>query len=202
MTATLIDYTIKHIHCPALSALVQLQQTNPTEFAVALAGGCVRDAVFDKKPNDHDIVLYGYGDEIEFHSDMYVEVLRALRDAGYEYERYDVATEYGNARVYAVLQMTHPVFPNVDVLFHPEYDSVADILDNHDFNINGFCVSEDSDGVQFGFALNNWGILNGILQPCRGHDTPSVERTQRMIDYAYSVGWGVSQPTRDLLEQE
>lgn len=178
------------IDCPALVVLSVL--AGQKQFGVALAGGAVRDTYFKRPVKDHDIVIWG---GVTIHRS---DLDAALEPIGYAFmNEYTTDADYGtgdcaDGRYAAIVKYWHSTLPDLDVLiFHERFGSLAEILDVHDHNINQFAVTLDDPAkshVQTAFILASaeYGTLRfNNAQTC------TIERRERMVQYALDVGWKV-----------
>lgn len=193
MKQALKEVPCHHIDCPALVVLSVL--ASQKQFGVALAGGAVRDTYFKRPVKDHDIVIWGLDPA------LLGDLKHEMELAGYVLESEHVSDpEYGTGdcadgryeRIIKYTDNTFPGHPDVDVLiFNDNFGSLAEILDVHDHNINQFAVTLDDPAkshVQTAFILASaeYGTLRfNNAQTC------TIERRERMVQYALDVGWKV-----------
>jgi hypothetical protein len=178
---------IPHIECPALVALAVLAAQFHVDFGVALAGGAVRNAALGLPESDHDIIIFNFAD-----SDVIGAIDVALDNAGYTLHTVDNSDDYAEARVWMVRQYRHDVYPELDVLLHPESKSVQDVLLKHDFNINNFCaVIDDVADSERQTAYYVGRVPQGILhrQPFQEEICP--DRIRHIVSIADAAGWAV-----------
>lgn len=213
---SLIPVKLKHpITCPAIHALAALADESEHVFGVALVGGAVRDAYHGIRTSnlaDHDIALYNVPDEYE------PVIGDRMVAAGYsEKARFSDEGDYADGQVWLVVKYEHPVFPQVDLLYHPQANSVQDVFNTFDYNINQFgaIVADDLLTAFYGgITTREAARLDGATPDILGDiiDQPQsillsnvpVEqaRTAKMVRIADYLGWGVPPKTRAIANND
>lgn len=198
MSNTLTKIDIPHIECPALNVLAVLAAESAVSFGLALTGGAVRNAALGLGPTDHDIIIFDYEQDMG----LIQQIDEVLKGAGYDLDCVNDNAEYADARVEMVRQYTHDVYPELDVLFHPDEISVQSVLTTHDFNINNYVVVVDdicdSERQTAYFVGDNPpGIL--VRQPYQAAIHPN--RQAHVVDIADRAGWCVPPKLRPNYEQ-
>lgn len=187
---TLTKLDIPHIECPALNVLAVLAAESAVSFGLALAGGAVRNAALGLGETDHDIIIFDYA--VEDESDLLLAVGRILHDAGYELTQYDGDDAYTEARVRAVAQFRHDVYPELDVLFHPLDKSVQEVLGKHDYNINNYVVViDDIADSERQTAYYVGAAPQGVLYRQPWQESICFERQAHIVAIADEAGWAV-----------
>lgn len=188
---TLTRLDIPHIECPALNVLAVLAAESATDFGLALAGGAVRNVALGlADATDHDIIAFDFspGNLPE----LLATFIEVLRDAGYELTRVDDDEEYADARVVAVAQFSHPVYPDLDVLFHPDDRSVQEVLRKHDYNINNYVVMvDDIADSERQIAYYVGAAPQGVLYRQPFQESIGVDRQAHIVAIADKAGWAV-----------
>lgn len=192
----LTPINIPHIESPALNALAVLASESAVSFGLAMAGGHVRDTALGLTPGDQDIIIFDFsaGDLPR----LLDEIVNVLDDAGYDLTQVDDDEEYADARVVAVAQFKHPVYPEVDVLFHPDDATVQDVLAKHDYNINNYVVVVDDicdseRQTAYFVGPNPQGVL--VRQPYQ--ESISFDRQHHIVAIADAAGWCVPPKLRN-----
>lgn len=180
---------IPHIECPALNVLAVLAAESAFSFGLALAGGAVRNAALGLGETDHDIVVFDFDtDCIELLGDIDV----ALDRAGYTLHTVDDSDEYAEARVWMVRQYRHAVYPELDVLFHPEDRTVQEVVEKHDYNINNFvAVVDDITDSERQTAYYVGTAPQGVLYRQPYQESICFDRQAHVIAIADKAGWSV-----------
>lgn len=187
---TLTRLDIPHIECPALNVLAVLAAESAVSFGLALAGGAVRNAALGLGDTDHDIIIFDY--DMADESDLMIAVGRVLQDAGYDLTKYDGDDEYADARVRAVAQFSHDVYPELDVLFHPNDKSVQEVLRKHDYNINNYVVVvDDIADSERQTAYYVGAAPQGVLYRQPWQESIGFERQAHVVAIADKAGWAV-----------
>jgi hypothetical protein len=191
----MLKLDIPHIHCPALNALAVLAIDSSTEFGLALAGGAVRNAALGLPESDHDIIIFDFEDE---NYTLIDEIDAALHKAGYTLHTVADSEEYADARVWMVRQYSHAVYPELDVLFHPEDRSVQEVLRKHDYNINNYCVVVDDiadSERQTAYFIGD--APQGVLYRQPYQEEIDESRVRHIIGIADAAGWAVPPSYRE-----
>ena len=189
---TLTSLDIPHIECPALNVLAVLASESATSFGLALTGGAVRNVALGiDRPTDHDIIVFDFDPDAYQHG-LLDDILTRLSDAGYDLVRIDDAEEYADARVAAVAQFSHAVYPDLDVLFHPGEPTLQHVLAKHDYNINNYAVVVDDicdseRQTAYFVGPNPQGVL--IRQPWQ--ESIGFDRQAHIVAIADEAGWSV-----------
>lgn len=188
---TLTRLDIPHIECPALNVLAVLAAESSLDFGLALAGGAVRNVALGLvDPTDHDIILFDFcpGRLPE----LIDTVRNTLADAGYDLTQLDDDEEYADARVVAVAQFSHAVYPDLDVLFHPDDTSVQEVLRKHDYNINNYvAVIDDIADSERQTAYYVGAAPQGVLYRQPYQESICFERQAHIVAIADKAGWAV-----------
>lgn len=210
----MLKVNIRPTMCPALTALSVLSVHSGFDFAPALVGGAVRDAYHCITPNyiaDQDVAIYG-----PEANEALAEIEVAMFKHGYtEKDRFSDEGEYAAGQIWLVIKYDHEVYPQVDLLFHPQASNIEDVLNTFDFNINKFAaflpepeVNEELDAYYYGetnhtaIAGDGGNLPQGnffhealppemplrVLQPGVPVDK---ERTAKMVRLADFLGWSV-----------
>lgn len=112
-----------------------------SEFGLTavIAGGYPRDLAFNRQPKDLDICVYNTTKKAwdEFVRQMYVyDLVQEL------YEHISAPSRTEDDRVYEVIQAKG----NIDIiLWEDRFESMEDVLNNFDFNINQWILSFPCD---------------------------------------------------------
>lgn len=196
MSNTLTRIDTPHIECPALNVLAVLAAESSVSFGLALAGGAVRNAALGLPESDHDIIIFDYA--LEDEPELMGNIIKVLGHDGYDLVQLDDDEEYADARVRAVAQFRHAVYPELDVLFHPMDRSVQEVLVKHDYNINNYCVVVDdicdSERQTAYFVGDNPpGVL--VRQPYQ--ESICFDRQRHIVDIADKAGWLVPPKLRN-----
>ncbi|QQO90839.1 tRNA nucleotidyltransferase [Pseudomonas phage Misse] len=210
---SLIPVKLQHpITCPAIHALAALADESEHDFGVALVGGAVRDAyhgVHTSNIADHDIALYSVPDEYE------PVIGDRMVSAGYsEVARFSDEGDYADGQIWLVVKYGHPVFPNVDLLYHPQASTVQDVFQTFDFNINmfGAIVADDQLTAFYGgISTREAARLDGAAPDLLGDiiDQPQsvlqdnvgvdLKRVAKMVLIADLLDWAVPPRIRNRL---
>lgn len=187
---TLTKLDIPHIECPALNVLAVLAAESAVSFGLALAGGAVRNAALGLGETDHDIIIFDYDTDEE--DDLLQSIGRVLHDAGYELHQFDADEQYAEARVRAVAQFRHDVYPELDVLFHPDDKSVQEVLRKHDYNINNYvAVVDDIADSERQTAYYVGAAPQGVLYRQPWQESICFDRQHHIVSIADKAGWAV-----------
>lgn len=182
---------IPHIECPALNVLAVLAAESATDFGLALAGGAVRDTALGLgEPSDHDIIVFDFNPGRL--PELLDNIIRELDIAGYDLVQLDDDESYADARVVAVAQFKHAVYPDLDVLFHPDDTSVQSVLQKHDYNINNYVVVVDDiadSERQTAYYVGE--APQGILYRQLYQESISFDRQAHIVAIADKAGWAV-----------
>lgn len=188
---TLKRLNIPHIECPALNVLAVLAAESAVDFGLALAGGAVRDVALGiKEPTDHDLIVFDFnpGDLPQ----LVDTIVHVLGDAGYELVQLDDDEAYADARVVAVAQFKHVVYPDLDVLFHPDDTSVQEVLQKHDYNINNYVVVvDDIADSERQTAYYVGAAPEGVLYRQPYQESIGFDRQAHIVAIADKAGWSV-----------
>uniref|UniRef100_A0AAU6W1B7 Uncharacterized protein n=2 Tax=unclassified bacterial viruses TaxID=12333 RepID=A0AAU6W1B7_9VIRU len=143
------------------------------------------------RPTDHDIIVFDFDPDAYQHG-LFDDVCRTLADAGYDLVQVDDDEEYADARVAAVAQFRHDVYPEVDVLFHPCDSTLQHVLAKHDYNINNYVVVVDDicdseRQTAYFVGPNPQGVL--IRQPWQ--ESIGFDRQAHVVAIADAAGWAV-----------
>lgn len=187
---TLTRLDIPHIECPALNVLAVLAAESSVSFGLALAGGAVRNAALGLGDTDHDIILFDF--DTEDYAELLLNVRNTLFEAGYNLSQLDDDEEYADARVYSVAQFSHDVYPELDVLFHPDDKSVQEVLRKHDYNINNYvAVVDDIADSERQTAYYVGAAPQGVLYRQPWQESIRFERQAHIVAIADKAGWAV-----------
>jgi hypothetical protein len=179
---------IPHIECPALNALAVLADESSFDFGLALAGGAVRNAALGLPESDHDIIIFAFDPA----RDMIAAIDVALDRVGYTLHTVDDASEYAEARVWMVRQYRHDVYPELDVLFHPDDTSVESVLLKHDYNINNYvAVVDDIADSERQTAYYVGSAPQGVLWRQPYQESICFDRQSHIVAIADKAGWSV-----------
>lgn len=187
---TLTKLDIPHIECPALNVLAVLAAESAVSFGLALAGGAVRNAALDLGETDHDIILFDF--DTSDYPELLLTVRHTLLEAGYYLTQLDDDEAYADARVYAVAQFSHDVYPELDVLFHPGDKSVQEVLRKHDYNINNYVVVvDDIADSERQTAYYVGAAPQGVLYRQPWQESIGFDRQAHIVAIADKAGWAV-----------
>lgn len=187
---TLTRLDIPHIECPALNVLAVLAAESSVSFGLALAGGAVRNAALGLGETDHDIILFDF--DTKDYAELLLDVRNTLFEAGYTLSQLDDDEEYAEARVYSVAQFSHDVYPELDVLFHPDDKSVQEVLRKHDYNINNYVVVvDDIADSERQTAYYVGAAPQGVLYRQPWQESICFDRQAHIIAIADKAGWAV-----------
>lgn len=198
----MLEVSTRNIYCPALSALAVLAVHSGFEFRAALVGGAVRDAYhgIEQGPlSDQDVAVFG----AEANAAL-PEIEEAMRNAGYtEKARFSDSGEYADGQIWLVVKYEHSRYPQVDLLFHPLADTIEDVLDTFDYNINQFAAVYAEPEVNEVLTAYYHGRLTerlpgqqplGVLQ---SNVPVDAARTAKMVRIADALGWAVPPSYRE-----
>jgi hypothetical protein len=187
---TLTKIDIPHIECPALNVLAVLAAESSVSFGLALAGGAVRNAALGLPESDHDIIVFDF--DAGTYPQLVGEIIHVLTAAGYNLTQIDDDEEYADARVQAVAQFSHVVYPELDVLFHPDDRSVQEVLRKHDYNINNYvAVVDDIADSERQTAYYVGTAPQGVLYRQPYQESICFDRQAHIVAIADKVGWSV-----------
>jgi tRNA nucleotidyltransferase/poly(A) polymerase len=181
---------IPHIECPALNVLAVLAAESSVSFGLALAGGAVRNAALGLPESDHDIIVFDF--DAGTYTQLVGEIIHVLEAAGYNLTQIDDDEEYADARVHAVAQFRHDVYPELDVLFHPDDRSVQEVLRKHDYNINNYvAVVDDIADSERQTAYYVGTAPQGVLYRQPYQESICFDRQAHIVAIADKAGWSV-----------
>ena len=148
----------------------------------SVAGGYPRDLANGLTPRDCDIVLFGFGS-----SPAIYQFEQGLVDFVHSLGIYSAETcgaEYENPRIGGVIKTTE----NIDLIsWSPEHQTVKDVVDNFDYNINQYIMARGLSGE---YLIRFQGLDFGVLQQLRNSDV-TPERKSKMIEHALRMDWKV-----------
>lgn len=189
----MLEVSTRSIYCPALTALAVLAVHSGFEFRTALVGGAVRDAyhgVGQGPLSDQDVAVFGAEAQ-----DAEPEIHEAMLKAGYtEKARFSDEGEYADGQVWLVVKYEHGVYPQVDLLFHPQADTLEDVLDTFDYNLNQFAAVYAEPEVSEVLTAYYHGDQ---LQVLKSNVPVDAARTAKMVRIADMLGWAVPPSYRE-----
>ena len=150
----------------------------------SVAGGYPRDLANGLTPRDCDIVAYGFGSSAAIY-EFQQRLSNFVLGLGV-YSTESCGSEYVNNRIEGVVKTTE----DIDIiLWNPEHQTVQDVIDNFDFNINQYIMVQTFSGV---YIARFKGMVFGVLHQLRNSDV-TPERKSKMIYHALLMDWKVPQ---------
>ena len=169
-----------------------LERLNEKGFEAYAVGGCVRDSLLGRQPEDWDITTSARPEQVKalFRRTIDTGILHGtvtvmMDGAGYEVTTYRIDGEYADGR--------HPK----QVVFTP--DLLEDLM-RRDFTINAMAYSHKTGIVD---AFGGAGDLKGRLIRCVGNPLERFEedalRLLRAIRFSAQLGFSIEEETCDAI---
>ncbi len=169
-----------------------LERLNEKGFEAYAVGGCVRDSLLGRQPEDWDITTSARPEQVKalFRRTIDTGILHGtvtvmMDGAGYEVTTYRIDGEYADGR--------HPK----QVVFTPD---LLEDLKRRDFTINAMAYSHKTGIVD---AFGGAGDLKGRLIRCVGNPLERFEedalRLLRAIRFSAQLGFSIEEETCDAI---
>lgn len=172
-----------------------IEELNRNGFEAYIVGGCVRDSILGKLPNDWDITTSARPYEVK-------RIFRRTVDTGIQHGT--VTVLYGRDAFEVTTYRVDGVYENhrrpKEVLFTA---SLKEDVKRRDFTVNAMAYNDENGVIDmFGGVddLNN-GIIRCVGNPSERFDEDAL-RILRAVRFAAQLGFQIDEPTRAAMKRQ